>query len=194
MVLWINFLIQVPIAIALGFDKPEPGLMERKPRPLSQPVLSRSQWVRIIALGLIIAIGTLLVEAGYAASGILVASTIAYVTFSLFNIMIGLNAGDEFKSLFNSSILSDRRQLMLYGLAFLFTFLGTELGFLQRFLGTTSLTRDQWLICVAVSLTVVVADELIKFFLRRRHREPEASERPAGVQGLVPAQQSELPK
>ena len=40
-VLWINFLVQVPIAIALGFDKPAPGLMERKPRPLSQPVLSR---------------------------------------------------------------------------------------------------------------------------------------------------------
>ena len=45
-------LVQVPIAIALGFDKPLPGLMERKPRPLSQPVLSRSQWVRIIFLGL----------------------------------------------------------------------------------------------------------------------------------------------
>ena len=33
-VLWINFVVQVPIAIALGFDKPLPGLMERKPRPL----------------------------------------------------------------------------------------------------------------------------------------------------------------
>ena len=41
LVLWINFAITVPIAIALGFDKPSPGLMERKPRPLSQPVLSR---------------------------------------------------------------------------------------------------------------------------------------------------------
>ena len=40
-VLWINFLVQVPIAIALGFDKPSPGLMARKPRPLSQPVLNR---------------------------------------------------------------------------------------------------------------------------------------------------------
>ena len=50
-VLWINFLVQVPIAMALGFDKPSPGLMERKPRPLSQPVLSRSQWVRLIFTG-----------------------------------------------------------------------------------------------------------------------------------------------
>ena len=41
-VLWINFLVQVPIAIALGFDKPSPGLMERKPRPLKQPVLNRA--------------------------------------------------------------------------------------------------------------------------------------------------------
>ena len=61
-VLWINFLVQVPIAIALGFDKPAPGLMERKPRPLSQPVLSRSQWVRIAFLGLLMAAGTLFLE------------------------------------------------------------------------------------------------------------------------------------
>ena len=62
-VLWINFLVQVPIAMALGFDKPSPGLMERKPRPLSQPVLSGSQWVRLVFTGLLIAIGTLVVEA-----------------------------------------------------------------------------------------------------------------------------------
>ena len=40
-VLWINFLVQVPVAIALGFDRPSPGLMESEPRPLRQPVLSR---------------------------------------------------------------------------------------------------------------------------------------------------------
>jgi Ca2+-transporting ATPase len=39
-ILWINFLIQVPIAIALGYDKPADNLMEQKPRPLSQPVLT----------------------------------------------------------------------------------------------------------------------------------------------------------
>ncbi len=39
-VLWINFVVQVPIAIALGFDKPLPGLMARKPRPLAEPVLN----------------------------------------------------------------------------------------------------------------------------------------------------------
>ena len=46
----------------MGFDSPAPGLMERKPRPLSQPVLSRGQWMRIIFIGLIVSIGTLILE------------------------------------------------------------------------------------------------------------------------------------
>ena len=56
-VLWINFVVQVPIAIALGFDKPLPGLMDRKPRPLSEPVLNTPQWVRAVVLGLLMAVG-----------------------------------------------------------------------------------------------------------------------------------------
>ena len=35
-VLWINFAVQVPIAIALGFDKPIAGLMDKPPRPLAR--------------------------------------------------------------------------------------------------------------------------------------------------------------
>ncbi len=64
-VLWVNFLIQVPIAITLGFGKALPGLMERKPRPLRQPILSRAQWVRVTFMGLLMAIATIAVEAAY---------------------------------------------------------------------------------------------------------------------------------
>ncbi len=37
-ILFLNFLISVPVAMALGgFDKPTSGLMDKKPRPLKQP-------------------------------------------------------------------------------------------------------------------------------------------------------------
>ena len=172
-VLWINFLIQVPIAIALGFDKPASGLMENKPRPLSQPVLSRSQWLRLIFLGLLMAVGTLLLEAYYAPSGAAVAATMAFVVFSLFNVAIGLSSRSETHSTLNADILNDRHQLMLFGLALLFTFLPTELGFLQRFLGTTSLSGDQWLLCIGLAIVLLLVDEVIKFFLRRRRGQAE---------------------
>jgi Ca2+-transporting ATPase len=99
-VLFVNFLIQVPIAIALGFDKPLPGLMERKPRPLSQPVISRSQWARLIFTGLLIAIGTLLIERQYESIDPAMAATMGFVVFSLFNIAFGLSARSETGTVF----------------------------------------------------------------------------------------------
>ena len=170
LILWVNFFVQVPIAIALGLDKPSPGLMERKPRPLAQPVLSRSQWVRIVFLGIIAAAGTLFVEAYNTPLGMTQAITAGYVVFSLFSIGLGLNARSETESIFNRESLSDRNQLGLYGLALLLTLLATELGFLQRIFGTTSLKGSQWLTGILVASSVIFVDEVIKFFMRRRSK------------------------
>ena len=63
-----------------------------------------------------------------------------FVVFSLFNIIMGLSSRTETGTVFNRDIFTDRRQLMLYGLALLLTFLPTELGFTQRMLGLTSLS------------------------------------------------------
>jgi Ca2+-transporting ATPase len=167
-VLWVNFLVQVPIAIALGFDKPSPGLMENKPRPLKQPVLSRMQWLRIVFLGTIMAAGTLLVEAYYERIDAVLASTMALTAFSLFSIAIGLSARSETQTVLNRDILADRRQVEIYGLTLILVFIATELHFLQRILGTTPLSSDQWLLCFGVAFTLLLIDESIKFVMRRR--------------------------
>ena len=61
-----------------------------------------------------------------------------FVAFSLCNITIVLSVRDENRSAFNRDFLSDRRQLMLFGLSLLFVFVPVELGF-PRFLGLTRL-------------------------------------------------------
>jgi len=147
--------------------------MDRKPRPLSQPVLSRSQWVRIAFLGILMAAGTLILEAGAAPAGAAVAASLAFVVFSLFSVVIGLSCRSETHSAFNRDIFSDRNQLMLYGLALLLTFLPTELGFMQRILGTTSLSGNQWLICIVFAFALLLVDEVIKFFMRRRRSKEQ---------------------
>ncbi|MBP1703589.1 MAG: cation-transporting P-type ATPase, partial [Chloroflexi bacterium] len=117
--------------------------------------------------GLLIAIGTLVIEASFDTSQEL-AATMGFVVFSLFNIVFGLSARSEKGTVFNRDNVSDRRQLGLYGLALLLTFLATELNFLQRILNTIPLSGDQWLLCIGVALALLLIDEVIKFFMRRR--------------------------
>ena len=69
-------------------------------------------------------------------------------TFALFRLFSSLETADEDESLFGGSILGNRPLLMATGLSVLTIVLAIEFGFLQRLLGTTSLTIDQWVICI----------------------------------------------
>ncbi|HEX2383201.1 MAG TPA: cation-transporting P-type ATPase [Acidimicrobiales bacterium] len=174
-VLWINFVVQVPIAIALGFDKPLPGLMDRKPRPLAEPVLNVPQWVRAVGLGVLMAVATLWVRDAFESwTDALVATTMAVTVFSLLNVAVGLSARSQTRTLFTRDLVSDRRQLTLYGGTLLAIILATELSVLQRILGTTSLTGGQWLVCLLLAASLIVVEEITKLVLR--HREHAAHE------------------
>jgi Ca2+-transporting ATPase len=174
-ILWINFTVQVPIAIALGFDKPAHDLMQRKPRPLNQPILSRLQWLRIVFIGVLVAVLTLFLEARYEPTSVTLAATMGFVVFSLLNVSIALGSRSETASAFNRDIFHDKYQMMLYGMTLLLILLPTVSGFLQRVLGFDALTLDQWLICIGLALALLLADEVVKFFLRRREQLAEST-------------------
>jgi P-type Ca2+ transporter type 2C len=168
-VLWINFVVQVPIAIALGFDKPLPGLMDRKPRPLAQPVLDVPQWVRAVALGVLMAAATLWARDVFEEwANVVVATTMAITIFSLMNVALGMSARSQTRTLFTRDIVSDRRQLTLYGGTILAIILATELDVLNRVLDTTSLTGGQWLVCLLAAGGLIVVEEITKLVLRGR--------------------------
>ena len=46
--------------------------------------------------------------------------------------------------------------------------LGTELGILQRILGTVSLTGKEWIVCILAASSIVVASEIQKLIRRRQ--------------------------
>ena len=90
-ILWINFSIQVLLAIGLGFDEPTPGIMERKPRPANAPIVTRAVGARLVVGGLIAAVATLVVIAyGEDQYESAVALTMGLVTLSLMNIIAAL--------------------------------------------------------------------------------------------------------
>jgi len=52
-ILWINMVTTITLAIALAFEPPEPGVMQRPPRPPSEPLITRLLLARIVYVSLL---------------------------------------------------------------------------------------------------------------------------------------------
>ena len=173
-ILWLNMIVDVPIAIALGFDQPTKGLMRLTPRPVRAPVLSAANWVRLCVQGAVMTVGTLavypLAEDQFGAA---VANTMLLTTLSLFHLAAGYMARDQRNTIFDRTTLPGATQLRRYGFALVAIIAITTIPFLQRIAGTVDLSFAQWAICVGIASSIVVVEELIKLVLRRREREDE---------------------
>ena len=166
--LWINFTTLLFQAIGLGYGQPAAGLMDRKPRKPDQPILTRSGFAWLISVGLVMGIGTLGVIAWAAhAHTDAIAHTMGVVTFSLYALFFSIATRDEQRTVFSLDTLSDAKFLIATGVSIVTLLLTTVFDPLQTLLKTTSLDVRQWLICLAVALSIIVVAEIRKAVLRR---------------------------
>jgi Ca2+-transporting ATPase len=168
-ILWLNMVVDIPLAIALGFDVPARGLMARPPRPLGAPVLARNDWIRLCVQGAVMTIGSLVAyQIGDNQDGAIVGATMLLTTLSLFHLFGALLSRDQLQTVFDRDTFPGAMQLRRYGLALLAIVAITALDFLNRIFDTTGLTFNQWCTCIGIAASIVVVEETVKFFLRRR--------------------------
>jgi Ca2+-transporting ATPase len=166
--LWINFTTLLFQAIGLGYGKHAEGLMDRTPRQPDQPILPGGLLVWLMATGLVMGAGTLGVLSWAEQSRTLeVAHTMGLVTFSLYTLFFSIVTKDERRTVFSLDTFSDRTFNIATGVSVLTLLLATVFGPLETFLKTTSLDVRQWLICLAVALSIIVVSEIRLIFLRR---------------------------
>ena len=173
-ILWINLVTDGPPALALGVDPPDQGLMDLPPRPAGESVITRRMWRGIVVVGVIMAVGTLLVldasmPGGYIAGAgdVRYGQTMAFTTLMLFQLFNVLNARSDDDSAF----------VHLFGNGWLWAAMGGSVAlqvlvvyvpFLQRAFGTTALSGGDWLLCVAVASSVLWLREADKAIARAR--------------------------
>jgi Ca2+-transporting ATPase len=175
-ILWLNMVVDIPIAIALGFDQPTKGLMSRPPRPVGAPVLSRSNWVRLCIQGAVMTVGSLMAyQIGNDQGGAVVGATLLLTTLSLFHVVAGLMSRDQVNTIFDRDAVPAVAQLRRYGVSLLAIVAITTLTLLERIFGTGDLTANQWAICIGLASSLLFIEELVKLVLRRRvHTAPTA--------------------
>jgi P-type Ca2+ transporter type 2C len=175
-ILWINFAVDVLLAIGLGFDAPVPGLMKRAPRDASAPIVDRGLGIRLAVISVVMAALTLGVAAwGEDRYDLRVATTMGLTALSLMHIVAALEARELTGSIFSRYTIANRRLLQLVGAALAFVFLVTALAPLQRIFDTVALTSSQWGICLLGAAVFLAAVELGKLFDRRSGQEHRAA-------------------
>jgi Ca2+-transporting ATPase len=166
--LWINFTTLLFQAIGLGYGQSAGGLMERRPRPPDEPILTRGRFAWLISVGLVMGVGTLgVISWAEQAHTREIAHTMGVVTFSLYALFFSIATRDERRTVFSLDTFADAKFLIATGVSILTLLLTTVFGPLQTFLKTTSLDVRQWLICLAVALSIVVVTEIRKAVRRR---------------------------
>ena len=166
--LWVSFTTLSIQSVGLGYSRPAAGLMERPPVPPSRPILTRGLIAWLAIVGLLMAIGTLgVISWAEHAHGLAIARTTGMVTFALFLLFFSIESKDERDSAFSLDTFSDKTFLVTISASLVLLVLSTVLGIFHTVMKTTTLGVRQWLICVAVALSVVAAAEIRKAVRRR---------------------------
>ncbi|MFU8832158.1 MAG: HAD-IC family P-type ATPase, partial [Wenzhouxiangella sp.] len=168
-ILWVNMAIAITLALALAFEPLEKDVMQRRPRPVNQPLLSSFIVTRVIWVGAVLTAGTFMLYnwvlttvgdedlARTMAVNILVAGQLTY----LFNCRRW-----QQPSLALDSLFANGWAWLAAGLLVILQLLFTYLPAAQAVFSTTALPASYWLIVGAFGLIVFVLVELEKLLTR----------------------------
>jgi P-type Ca2+ transporter type 2C len=198
-VLWIHFFVNAAFGLALGFDRETPGLMQRRPRPRGDSLLTPRLMVTVGLTGLVITVGLLLlISLGTTAfGGLAVARSVAFTSFALCLIVAALECRSETETVLTTATFDSKQMnwavLGEFGLAVLVT----QTDVFNRLLDTTPITLGQFGWALVPAVVLLILWELGKLVARgidaRRRRAvagPPAAAPPSSPRAARPREGS----
>ncbi|MCB0106148.1 MAG: cation-translocating P-type ATPase, partial [Caldilineaceae bacterium] len=169
-ILWINLVTDGVPGLALAVEKAEHGIMERKPVPPNEGIFSRGLGMDILWVGILMGIVSLGVgwwgyQMGYDTT---VWRTMVFTTLTIAQMGNALAIRATHDSLWEIGLFSNRLMVVAVVVTFLLQLALVYVPFLQSIFDTVALTGIQLAVSLVVSLTVLIAVELVKWLRRRR--------------------------
>jgi len=163
MVLWINLVTDGACTVPLGIEPRHSDVLKHPPRSPRAFIVDRTAALRMALLMPLMAGGTLGLFWYARAQGELnYARTVAFTTLAAFQWFQAFNARSTCQSVFTIGVFSNRPLLLGVGAAILLQIGAVHSWIGQRLFGTTGLSLTDWLLIVAVSSSIWVADEILK--------------------------------
>ena len=167
-IIWLNFVTDGFLDVALAMEPKEKGLMQGKFERPKKWIVDGLMAQRMFLMALPMAIGTLYLFKGYFETDLTKALTISLTTLAMFQWFNVWNCRSESKSIFQMNPFSNK---FLVGATVIVIFLqlfALHTPFLQKILHTTPLSLLEWLIIIPIASSIILVEEIRKFFYRRK--------------------------
>ncbi|RPI04008.1 MAG: calcium-transporting P-type ATPase, PMR1-type [Ignavibacteriae bacterium] len=168
-ILFINFIMDGLIAIALGVEPPEPGIMRRKPRDVHEGILHKRVLWRIGGIGVWIALVTMSTFVWELSNGYSTphAVTVFFATLILSRLFNGMNCRSMDDSIFKLGFFTNKPLVYSTIIALFCTFAVIYFPPLQKPFGTVFLSTREVFIAFFASSTVLIMAEIQKTIRRK---------------------------
>ncbi len=170
-ILWINLVTDGAPALALTVEPAEGDVMKRKPRPPEEGLFAGGMWQHILWVGLLMAGGTLFVQAWALKTGHAHWQTMVFTVLCLSQFGHVISIRSEKESLFTQGIFSNKPLLSAVILAFVLQMATIYVPFLNPVFKTEPLTMSELILSLGLSSVVFFAVEVEKYFKRRGDEE-----------------------
>ena len=160
--LWINLVTDSFPAIALGLEKEENGIMERKPRDSKKSLFSDGLWGKIITEGIMLgALNLVIFSLGTNLYGLEVGRTMAFISLGLLELVHSFNVKSE-ESIFKDSIFENKFLIGSFILGALMQTVIVLIPSLANIFELKTLNSMQWFYTIGISLLPIPVIELQK--------------------------------
>lgn len=172
--LWVNLVTDCFPALALGMEKAEPNLMQRKPRSSKDGVFAGGLGFDILYQGILTTVLILtsyfigdymetgLWQIGNSTDG----TTMAFLTMNMVEIFHSLNMRSQRGSIF--TLGSQNGYLLLAaGAAFIMSTVVIYVPFLANAFGFAEINLQEFLVAIGLAISIIPSVEIVKFIERK---------------------------
>jgi Ca2+-transporting ATPase len=165
-IIWLNLVTDTFLVAAIAVDPKEEGLLNEKFKKPSKYLVDWFMGLRIILLGGVMTIITLVMFNHYFESDFVKATTIALTILTIFQWYNIFNIRSHKNTIFSKKLFNNK-----YLIGALFLTIGLHLfaiynPFMQKILQTTGLSLSEWIVMIIVGFSIVLVEELRKLIYK----------------------------
>ncbi|MES2994693.1 MAG: HAD-IC family P-type ATPase [Patescibacteria group bacterium] len=165
-IIWLNFVTDGFLDVALAMEPKEKNLMARKFTMPGKYLIDKSMFLRMGLMATTMAVVTLVLFGMHLSEGLPKALTISLSVLAVLQWYNAWNCRSETRSIFSMNPFSNPYLIGATTVVVILQILAVYTPFLQGVLHTVPLSLDEWKLVLVAGLPIIVVEEIRKLFAR----------------------------